>query len=295
MKYTFIPGKIFHSNDINLLFLLFYQALTDERSSNKSVSPYLPFHQILTPQSSLSRKPLLVLLEQDCMIASLFKTFVSSVCFMSKHSLPRTPWSADSYWKPTFASLPTLVVSLFLFGVGDGLLVISHLGSTPWTVFAQGINNLTGGGLGFVSFCISIGVMATWLPFKQKPGLGTILNIALIALGLGLTAHFAPPPETMLGRVLCMLGGVALIGVSSAFYLTCHMGPGPRDGLMVGLFQATGLKIGTIRTIIEGTVCLLGWLLGGIVGIGTLVFALGVGWVLQLTLDLLIRQYFVHE
>lgn len=213
---------------------------------------------------------------------------------MSKHSLPRTPWSANSYWKPTFTAFPVLVISLFLFGVGDGMLVLSHLGSTPWTVFAQGVNNLVGGELGFVSFCISVVVMATWLPFKQKAGLGTILNIILIALGLGLTAHFAPSPETMLGRILCMLGGIVFIGVSSAFYLTCHMGPGPRDGLMVGIYQATGLKIGTIRSLIEGTVCLLGWLLGGVVGIGTLVFALGVGWVLQLTLDGVIRRFFTR-
>lgn len=208
-----------------------------------------------------------------------------------KHALPRTPWSANSYWIPTVSSLPVLAISLLTFGVGDGLLVLSHLGSTPWTVLAQGIAAKTGGNIGWVSFFVSVAVMLTWIPFKQKPGLGTLLNISLIAVGLGMTASMVPAPTTIEWRVICMVCGVILIGASSAFYLTCHMGPGPRDGLMVGLYQATGLKIGTIRTLIEGTVCLLGWLLGGVVGIGTLIFALGVGWVLQFTLEHIVSPF----
>lgn len=212
-----------------------------------------------------------------------------------KHSLPRTPWSANSHWIPTIASLPVLSISLLIFGIGDGLLLLSHLGSTPWTVFAQGIANITGGHIGWVSFFVSVGVMLTWLPFKQKPGLGTILNISLIAVGLGFTASLVPAPTDIVGRLIFMFAGVFLIGSASAFYLTCHMGPGPRDGLMVGLYQATGWKIGTIRTLIEATVCFLGWLLGGVLGIGTLVFALGVGWVLQGTLGLIIRHFSIKE
>ncbi|NOL50104.1 YczE/YyaS/YitT family protein [Pelistega europaea] len=208
-----------------------------------------------------------------------------------KHTLSRTPWSANSFWIPSFSSLSVLVISLLIFGVGDGFLVLAHLGSTPWTVLAQGIATKTGGNIGLVSFFISASVMITWLPFKQKPGLGTVLNITLIAVGLGATASLIPAPETLFWRIFFMLCGVLLIGVSSAFYLTCHMGPGPRDGLMVGLYQTTGLKIGTIRTIIEGTVCLLGWLLGGVVGVGTLIFALGVGWVLQFTLEHFINRF----
>lgn len=209
-----------------------------------------------------------------------------------KHALPRTIWSAESYWIPSIKSLPVLVISLLIFGIGDGFLVLSHLGSTPWTILAQGIASKTGGGLGWVSFSISAAVMLTWIPFKQKPGLGTILNIILIAVGLGSTVQFIPAPQDMIVRIMFMLCGVVFIGVASAFYLTCHMGPGPRDGLMVGLYQATGLTISKIRALIETTVCLLGWLLGGVVGVGTLVFAFGVGWVLQITLDRIICKYF---
>ncbi len=212
-----------------------------------------------------------------------------------KHTLPKTPWSAKSHWIPTPSSLRVLSISLLIFGIGDGLLLLSHLGSTPWTVFAQGIANKTGGHIGWVSFFVSVGVMLTWLPFKQKPGLGTILNISLIAVGLGFTASIVPAPTEMLWRIVFMLAGVILIGSASAFYLTCHMGPGPRDGLMVGLYQMTGWKIGTIRTLIEATVCFMGWLLGGIVGIGTLVFALGVGWVLQGTLGFIVRHFSIKE
>lgn len=211
-----------------------------------------------------------------------------------KHALPRTPWSANTYWTPTFKSLPILIISLLIFGIGEGFLVLSNFGSTPWTVLAQGVSIQTGGSIGWVSFFISIGVMLTWLPFKQKPGLGTILNITLIAFGLGFAVQIIPAPQEMLWRIIFMLCGVIFIGIASAFYLTCHMGPGPRDGLMVGLYQATGLSISKIRGLIESTVCLLGWLLGGVVGVGTLIFALGVGLVLQYTLDHIIRRYFAY-
>lgn len=212
-----------------------------------------------------------------------------------KRALPRTVWSARSYWQPTAVSLPVLCIALLVFGIGDGMLVLSQLGSTPWTVLAQGVASKTGVGIGWVSFFISVVVMFTWIPFRQKPGLGTVLNIILIAVGLGCTVQFVPAPQDMVWQVVLMLLGVVLIGVSTVFYLTCYMGPGPRDGLMVGLFQATGLSIGKIRTLLEGIVCFLGWLLGGVVGIGTLVFAFGVGWILQSTLDYVVEKYFVHS
>lgn len=207
-----------------------------------------------------------------------------------KHSLPRPPWSSHSLWKPTPSAFAVLVISLLTFGVGDGFLVLSQLGSTPWTVLAQGLSLKTETNIGIISFIISVIVMLTWIPFRQKPGLGTVLNISLIALSLGLTVTFIPAPQTFIGQLMFMLIGVIIGGITSAFYLTCHMGAGPRDGLMVGLYQTTGLKIGTIRTLIEGSVCFVGWLLGGVVGLGTLFFALSIGWVLQTTLGLIIKK-----
>lgn len=208
-----------------------------------------------------------------------------------KHSLPTTAWSARSHWDINVKSIGVLCISLLSFGIGDGLLVLSSLGSTPWTVLGQGISLKTGMNIGLSTFLISIAVMITWIPFKQTLGLGTILNIVLIAIGLGLTTYwFSPPSALWLRSILCLVG-ILMIGVGSAFYLTCHMGPGPRDGLMVGIYQATGWKIGFIRSLIEGTVCFTGWLLGGVVGIGTILFAFGVGWVLQTSLYYLNKIY----
>ncbi|WP_071057721.1 YitT family protein [Pelistega sp. MC2] len=208
-----------------------------------------------------------------------------------KHTLPLTTWSSNSLWKAGPKPIMVLCISLLIFGIGEGLLVLSSLGSTPWTVLAQGIAFKLDKNVGIVSFFISVAVMLTWIPFHQKPGLGTILNIALIAIGLGLTTYLLPAPNNLTLRILLTISGILFIGISSGFYLTCHMGSGPRDGLMVGLYQATGWKIGLIRSLIEGTVCFIGWLLGGVVGLGTLCFALGVGWVLQNTLNFLAKNY----
>lgn len=203
---------------------------------------------------------------------------------VKKRELIKTPWSANSYWEMNVKSISVLCIALMLFGVGDGLLVLASLGSSPWTVLAQGIALKTGLNIGVVTLCISVAVMFTWIPFQQKLGLGTVLNVLLIALGLGLSVELIPPPTELLLRICVALLGIAMIGITSAFYLTCHMGAGPRDGLMVGIYQRTGWRIGVIRMLIEGSVCLLGWLLGGVVGLSTLLFVVGVGWALQMSL-----------
>ncbi len=206
--------------------------------------------------------------------------------------LPVTPWTASSMWPFAEAKpLLVLIVSLSLFGFGEGMLVVSRLGSTPWTVLSQGIARISGGELGTITLMISAVVMLGWIPLRLKPGLGTVLNMLLIAGGLGVFVHFVAVPESLAARVALCVGGIMLIGVSSAFYLTCHTGAGPRDGLMVGLCQASGWRIGSVRTAIEAVVCLIGWLLGGTVGIGTLLFAFGVGWVVQISLKLLARCF----
>ncbi|MDP8162344.1 YczE/YyaS/YitT family protein [Phocoenobacter skyensis] len=208
-----------------------------------------------------------------------------------KRALITTIWSAESSWKPRTITLIVLCLSLLIFGIGDGLLLLASLGSSPWTVLAQGISLKTGVNIGIVTLLISLCVMLTWLPFKQRLGLGTLLNMVLIALGLGLTAQFIAPPEGMLLRLVFAISGIVIIGVASAFYLTCHMGAGPRDGLMVGIYQLTGWKVAYIRTSIEAIVCFLGWLLGGVVGISTLLFAFAVGWVLQISLHFITRYF----
>ncbi len=204
-----------------------------------------------------------------------------------RKALIKTVWSSESYWRPNVRALIVLCFSLFVFGVGEGLLVLASLGSSPWTVLAQGISVGTGLNIGLCTLLISVVVMLTWIPFKQKLGLGTVLNVLLIALGLGVSVAFLSSPETITYRLILAILGIVIIGVASAFYLTCHMGAGPRDGLMVGLCQVTGWRVGVIRTSIEVVVCFIGWLLGGVVGVATLLFAFGVGWVLQLSLSVM--------
>ncbi len=204
--------------------------------------------------------------------------------------LPHTPWTASSPWSLQLLPLTVLLCSLSLFGVGEGMLVLAALGSTPWTVLAQGIAVQGGWGLGAVTFALSALVLLLWLPLRQKPGIGTILNMLVIALVLGGMVRHLPAPQDGWWRLLLCVGGVLVIGVASSLYLTCHLGAGPRDGLMVGLCRQTGWRVGVVRSLLEISVCTVGWLLGGTLGLGTLLFAFGVGWVVQLSLDA-IRRY----
>lgn len=205
--------------------------------------------------------------------------------------LPPTPWMATSPWSLQAKPIAMLLVALSLFGIGEGMLVLSNLGSTPWTVLAQGIQYHTQWDLGVVTFLISMGVLLLWIPLKLKAGLGTILNMILIAVVLEVFLTVFPTPKNMINRVLLCVGGVTVIGIASSLYLTCHMGAGPRDGLMVGICQKTGLKVGVVRSSIEVVVCVIGWALGGVLGVGTLLFAFGVGAVVQISLKFLNNLY----
>ncbi|PJG85755.1 YczE/YyaS/YitT family protein [Conservatibacter flavescens] len=198
--------------------------------------------------------------------------------------LPQTKWTAAHQWSLEWNSLQMLLFSLCLAGFGDGLLVLANLGSSPWTVLSQGISVQTGMSIGWASFLISVIVMLLWFPLRLKVGLGTILNIILIAFALGLTVAFLPAPTTYWGKGTYILCGLIAFGVGTALYLTCHMGAGPRDGLMVGLCHRFQLKVGIVRTSLEVLVCLLGYLLGGTVGISTLIFALCIGWIVEIVL-----------
>ncbi|OOF69707.1 YczE/YyaS/YitT family protein [Rodentibacter caecimuris] len=203
--------------------------------------------------------------------------------------IPYTFWSAASPWTLESNSLLVLFVSLAVFGIGDGLLLLAGLGAAPWTVLSEGLALQSGLSVGWTSFGISCFVMLMWAPFKLRPGLGTLLNILIIALFLGITTSIIVAPENLFFRFLFVFLGILLTGTGSAFYLTCHQGAGPRDGLMVGLSQRFQIKIGVVRTLMEVTVCTIGFLMGGTVGISTLLFALTVGWSIQGCLSLIMR------
>lgn len=202
---------------------------------------------------------------------------------MSRRAIPKMRWSADHQWQLKFSSLFVISLATILMGVGEGLLVLANLGSSPWTVFSQGISLQTGLSIGTVVAIVSVVVLLLWIPLKLRFGLGTILNIFFIALFIDLTVRFIPAPTDIVARFAMMIGAILLFGVSTTFYLSCYLGAGPRDGLMVGMCQIYGWKIGVVRTTIEVSVCLLGFLLGGTVGICTVVFALCVGWIIQFT------------
>ncbi|OOF45757.1 hypothetical protein BKK51_05450 [Rodentibacter trehalosifermentans] len=203
--------------------------------------------------------------------------------------IPHPNWAATSLWSINFTTLSVLILSLAILGIGDGLIVLSGLGSTPWTVLSQGVALQTEISIGWSSFFISCIVMFAWWPLKLRFGLGTILNIIVIAFFLGLTTKILPEPTALLTRIIFGIVGMLLYGLGTAFYLTCHLGAGPRDGLMVGLCQRFRLNVGVVRTALEVSVCLLGFILGGTVGIGTLIFATGIGWIVQGYLNLISR------
>ncbi|AUI66242.1 MULTISPECIES: YitT family protein [Glaesserella] len=206
-----------------------------------------------------------------------------------KSPIPRMPWTADHQWHLKPSSLLMISVATILMGIGEGLLVLAHLGSSPWTVFSQGISLQTGLSIGVVVAIISVIVLLLWIPLQLRFGLGTVLNIFWIALFIDLTVQYVPAPETLFSRFLLMIGAILLFGISTTFYLSCHLGAGPRDGLMVGMCQKYGWKVGVVRTSIEVKVCVLGFLLGGTVGISTLAFAFCVGWIIQYTATLFNR------
>lgn len=181
-----------------------------------------------------------------------------------------------------------LVIGLVLFGLGEACLVLANQGSIPWTVLSQGLSQQLQIPLGFMIFIISGLALLSWMPIRIKPGIGTVLNMIIIAWVLGMVVETVDGPESLLGRVVLTFFGIFLVGLASAIYLTCHMGAGPRDGLMVGLCQLTGWRVSVVRTGIEVIVSLLGWLLGGTLGIGTVLFAIFVVWAMQFFLKLLL-------
>ncbi len=203
---------------------------------------------------------------------------LSSEIFSIK-KIPNVVWSSEDSFnlKPKPLTFLFLVFGLFLFGLGESLLITSGAGVGPYTVLALGISNLTDWSIGLSTLVISIFVLLLWIPLKQKPGMGTILNAFIIALTIEFSVFYLPYPETYPMQILQVVVGVLIIGIGSGFYLIANLGAGPRDGLMIGLQKKTNLPIYSIRTIIEVSVVIVGWLMGGVVGLGTAIFAFGIG------------------
>ena len=193
--------------------------------------------------------------------------------------IPVVSWSSyDALnFKPKFITLLYLILGLILFGLGETLLITANAGVSPWTVLAQGISIRTGYSIGLTTFFVSIGVLCLWIPLRQKPGMGTILNTIIVSVVMDVSLPFLPAPETILLQTLQIISAVVIVGLGSGFYLIANLGPGSRDGLMTGLQRMTNKPIFLIRAIIEISVVIVGWYLGGVVGIGTIVFALAIG------------------
>jgi len=195
---------------------------------------------------------------------------------------------------PFWARFTQLQIGLFLYGLSAAMLVRSRLGLDPWDVFHQGLSRAIGLSIGAWVILIGALVLLLWIPLRQRPGIGTICNVLLIGTWLDLTLRAIPLIHPMPIRVGLMVGGIVLCGIATGLYIGAAMGPGPRDGLMVGIANR-GHSIRVVRTGIEVTVLIIGWLLGGVVGIGTILYALSIGPIAHVTIPAFARGPILHE
>ena len=199
--------------------------------------------------------------------------------FLSIKKIPKTNWSSEYpfNFKPKFSTFFFLCFGLTLFGLGEGLLIVSLTGASPWSVLAQGISLNINYSIGTITLIISIVVLILWIPLRQKPGMGTIFNALIIAGMIDLCINFVPSPESYVSQIILAIVAVLTVGLGGGIYLIANLGPGARDGLMIGLQQKTNFPIAAVRAFIEISVVSVGWYLGGTVGVGTLMFAFGIG------------------
>ena len=207
--------------------------------------------------------------------------------------VPKLHWSSEYEYnlKPKKITVFYLTFGLILFGIGEALLITANIGVSPWFVLHQGLAFKTGYTIGITTFIVSVVVLLFWFPLKQKPGIGTILNTILISVVIDVSIFILPYPTEFLLQLFQVMGGILLIGLGSGFYLAANLGPGSRDGLNVGLAKQTNQSIALIRTILEITVVVIGFFLGGIVGIGTVIYAVGIGFSVSLGLFLVGKFY----
>jgi uncharacterized membrane protein YczE len=199
--------------------------------------------------------------------------------FLQVKGIPVLFWSSPKALtiKPPFMSFVLLIIGLAIFGLGEALLISAGYGVSPWTVFAQGLTTVTGWSIGFATFITSIAVLVLWVPLRQMPGIGTISNAIVIALVLEYILPYLPRFELDALQIAQAVFGVLVTGFGGAIYLISNLGPGPRDGLMTGVQHLTNWPISGVRASIEILVVIAGWSLGGTVGLGTVLFAIGIG------------------
>ena len=199
--------------------------------------------------------------------------------FKLAKKVPTTTWSSDNPMstRPKLKTLVILIIGLWIFGTGDAIIIAAGLGVAPWTVLAQGISNQLGCTIGQATFIVSVVVLFLWIPLKEKPGVGTVLNAILIAATIEVLLPELHTPDDLIMQLVQVVIGVILVGIGSGLYLTANLGPGPRDGTMTGLNKVTGISIGRVRGGVEISVLAIGWVMGGTFWIGTIIFAILIG------------------
>jgi len=199
--------------------------------------------------------------------------------FLKIKKIPKVNWSSEKplNFKPKFSTFFFLCFGLSLFGLGEGLLIVSFTGASPWSVLAQGISLNVNLSIGTITLLISIVVLLLWIPLRQKPGMGTILNALIIAIMIDLCIKYVPTPSNYIYQLILAVISVIMVGLGGGIYLVSSLGAGPRDGLMIGLQKITNFPIAVVRATLEISVVSIGWYLGGTVGVGTLLFAFGIG------------------
>ena len=217
-------------------------------------------------------------------------TFREIISHLKPHrTVPVVPWTAKNRWDLSFKRVLILFFGLAIFGLGDGLIIQSGLGNAPWSVLAQGIALKSGLSIGTSTLIVGSLVLALWIPLRERPGFGTLSNIIIISLFIEIATNIFPKQENIVPGVIFTLVGIAMVGIGSSLYITCGLGPGPRDGAMTGLHQRTGVRVGRVRLGLEVVVSIVGALLGGTLGLGTLLFALLIGQSVAISFGLLAR------
>ena len=199
--------------------------------------------------------------------------------FLKIKKIPKVKWSSEKpfNFKPKFSTFFFLCFGLSIFGLGEGLLIVSFTGASPLSVLAQGISLNVNLSIGTITLLISIAVLILWIPLGQKPGMGTIFNALIIAIMIDLCIKYVPTPSNYIHQLLLAIISVIMVGIGGGIYLVSNLGAGPRDGLMIGLQKLTNFPIAVVRATLEISVVSIGWYLGGTVGVGTLLFAFGIG------------------
>ena len=215
------------------------------------------------------------------------------IYILTLKNIPKLYWSSTYEYnlKPQKITIFYLVLGLVLFGIGEALIITANIGVSPWFVLHQGLAFKTGYTIGITTFIVSIIVLLLWFPLKQKPGIGTILNAILISVVIDLSLFILPYPNDFLFQLIQVIIGILIIGIGSGYYLASNLGPGPRDGLMTGINEQTNQSLALIRTVLELSAVAIGFYLGGKVGIGTIIYAICIGFSVSLGLFLIGKIY----